>query len=433
MVHLIISTFIVLFQKKQLFRVLLMFISTVSSFAFTGQPQQNNNVTGNTTLKVYLDCSDCDFAYFRKNLSYIDFVRDPKISDVHILVTEQGTASGGRSYGLNFIGLKAWSDLHFKLNCVIPPQNTKLHTWMCLQKTIEMGLMPYLVNTPVRENISIKFKSGAIGITPEQSGNDSWDHWVFKLKIGSDLEMEKSQEEYAFSGSVDIDRITDHFKLRFDFDYDWDMKKFTGNDQYIKSFREEIYSDIEFIYSLNPRWSAGFFIAAQSTTYKNIDFSGTIGPAIEYNIFPWDESDRRVFTLGYYLKSNYFDYTQTTIYNKTREYRALESLKLALTLRQPWGEVDANLEGSHYFHDFSKNRLTLGSQVSFNVIKGLSLNMQMKATLIHDQLYIPAGDISLEALLLKQQKLQTNFDFSTGFGITYTFGSIYNNIVNTRL
>jgi hypothetical protein len=44
-------------------------------------------------LKMYLDCWDCDSDYFRRNLQFVDFVRDPKLSDVHLLVTEQSTAS----------------------------------------------------------------------------------------------------------------------------------------------------------------------------------------------------------------------------------------------------------------------------------------------------------------------------------------------------
>ena len=76
-----------------------------------------------------MDCHDCDFAYFRRNLPYVDFVRDPKLSDVHLLVTEQRTATNGRYYGFNFLGSGAYSDISYKLDAVSPQSDTDLQTW----------------------------------------------------------------------------------------------------------------------------------------------------------------------------------------------------------------------------------------------------------------------------------------------------------------
>jgi hypothetical protein len=67
------------------------------------------------------------------------------------------------------------------------------------------------------------------------------------------------------------------------------------------------------------------------------------------------------------------------------------------------------------------------------IIKGLSLTFNYNFELIQDQRSLPAGDISFEELLLAQKQIATNFRFSTGTSLRYTFGSIYNNIVNTRL
>jgi len=35
-------------------------------------------------------------------------------------------------------------------------------------------------------------------------------------------------------------------------------------------------------------------------------------------------------------------------------------------------------------------------------------------------------------VLLRLRELETQFEYFTSFGLTYTFGSIYNNVVNPR-
>jgi hypothetical protein len=161
--------------------------------------------------------------------------------------------------------------------------------------------------------------------------------------------------------------------------------------------------------------------------------AASMGPAIEYNIFPWDKSDRKVFTIGYHLRANYFTYNELTIYDKLDEWRASQALELSFMLRQPWGEIENSLEASHYFHDYSKNRFSLETDISVNILKGLSLFMELETELIHDQLYLPAGETTREEILLKQRKLATNFEISAELGVRFTFGSVYNNIVNQRL
>ena len=56
-------------------------------------------------LRVFLDCDDCDGDYVRREIEFIDYVRDRKEADLHILVTTQDTASGGEEWVFKFIGL----------------------------------------------------------------------------------------------------------------------------------------------------------------------------------------------------------------------------------------------------------------------------------------------------------------------------------------
>ena len=64
--------------------------------------------------------------------------------------------------------------------------------------------------------------------------------------------------------------------------------------------------------------------------------------------------------------------------------------------------------------------------------KGLSLNVGGGASWIRDQIYLPKGEASRDDVLVRQRQLATSYDYYLYFGVSYTFGSIYNNIVNPR-
>jgi len=51
---------------------------------------------------------------------------------------------------------------------------------------------------------------------------------------------------------------------------------------------------------------------------------------------------------------------------------------------------------------------------------------------IHNQIELAKGDMSDEDIYLELRELQTNYRYGGGVGLVYTFGSIYNNVVNPR-
>ena len=66
-------------------------------------------------LRVFLDCDDCDGDYVRREIEFIDYVRDRKEADLHILVTTQDTASGGEEWVFKFIGLGRFNGVNDEL------------------------------------------------------------------------------------------------------------------------------------------------------------------------------------------------------------------------------------------------------------------------------------------------------------------------------
>jgi hypothetical protein len=169
-----------------------------------------------------------------------------------------------------------------------------------------------------------------------------------------------------------------------------------------------------------------------SSTFLNQDLTVALAPAIEYNLFPYSESTRRQLTLQYAAGVTRFDYKEETIFDEATETLPNHSLITSLSVKQPWGTVSGSISGAQYLHDLERYRLTLFNRLDVRLFKGFSLDVFGNIALIRDQIYLPAGGATEEEILLRQRQLATDFDYFASVGISYRFGSIFNNVVNPR-
>ncbi|MGK7370516.1 MAG: hypothetical protein ACNS64_09890, partial [Candidatus Halalkalibacterium sp. M3_1C_030] len=132
------------------------------------------------------------------------------------------------------------------------------------------------------------------------------------------------------------------------------------------------------------------------------------------------------------VSSSYFDYDEITIFNKQSEFLIKPQIRSSMDFTQPWGEIEGRLNVSAFMHDLNKNRVDLRLEFDFRVFRGLELSIDGRYSLINDQLSIPKGDISDAEQLLNLRQQLTSYSFGGSIGIEYSFGSIYNNVVNPR-
>jgi len=90
------------------------------------------------------------------------------------------------------------------------------------------------------------------------------------------------------------------------------------------------------------------------------------------------------------------------------------------------------LSGGSYLDDWSQNRVTLFGSLNIRVVKGLQANFFGSYGRLRDQLYLPKEGATDEEVLLRLKQLQTSYRYFASVGLSYTFGSIFNNIVNPR-
>lgn len=378
--------------------------------------------------KVYIDCGICDIDYIRTEITFVNYVRDRREAQVHILITTLRTGSGGREYTISYIGQHEFEGINDTQKYFTQQTDTKDEIREGLVKALKIGLMSYVAKTPIASRIRISYTEK----TKQTAEKDKWNFWVFRVSGSARFSGEKYYKYRSLSSSFSANRVTPDIKIRMSISaYQW-KDDFTYEDETIESTSESLYFSGLFVKSLNDHWSVGAFLGASSSTYENIKFALSPAPAIEYNLFPYSQSTRRQLRFLYRIGFNTVRYREETIYDKTSENLWNESLSVTLDLREKWGSISTTLKGSHYFHDFSKNRLTLYSIINLRLFKGLNFFAYGGGSAIHDQLSLVKGEASLEEVLLQRKQLETHYNYFFSIGLSFTFGSIYANVVNPR-
>lgn len=411
----------------------LIFSIIISSFHLKLSGQNPTDTLRKDAVKIFIDCESCDMNYTRLQIPYVNYVRDVKEAHVYILVTEQDAGSGGNQYTFTFQGLGRFNGMNDTLTYTSNPDETNTIIREKRTNMMKMGLMRYVARTPVFKEIEIKHNADL----EVESVVDKWNNWVFEIGTEPQFRSEETNKVLDLRNSLNISKITENIKLQIEIDQFYNREKFIEN---FNTDSSEISSYVTsnknlntlFVKSLGSHWSGGVYLSLGSSTRENYNFRSETLAGIEYDIYPYSEATHRQLRILYAAGLQYNDYKETSILNKTKETLYKEMLGIAFNIRKKWGSVNLNLEGSNFFHDFSRNRIELNTEIKVRIFKGLSLQIDGGIAHINDQINLRKGDISEAERLLKLTELATKYRVEGGIEITYTFGSIYNNVVNPR-
>ncbi len=378
--------------------------------------------------KVYLDCRMCDRDYFRDSITYVNFVRDRKGADIHVLVTFQSTGSGGLEYTFTFIGLEKFEGTEHSLVHSSNPTDTRDDTRRAQVQVMQRGIFPFIIGSPICDLITLDFQQKLEPMAVE----DPWNAWVFSVNLDGRTNGQSTKSSSSFDTNLSANKVTPDIKIRLGLSADFDRRRYEYEEETIISNSDKKNFSAMVVKSIGDHWSVGGWAEVESSTYSNLDAMYSFAPALEFSFFTYEQSTRKQVRLLYRIGLNHANYTEATIFDKMKETLFKETLMFIMDFRQPWGNISGSLTGSHYFHDFSKNRFVINGSVSVRLIKGLSLTLRGSYEQIHDQLNLPLGDYTIDEVLLTRKELQTEYKYSMSVGIRFTFGSVYSNVVNPR-
>jgi hypothetical protein len=411
----------------------ILFFFTLAFLCLSSYSQEKiaaNDTIRKNALNVFMSAG----SFIKKEITYINYVRDIKEADLYIISTYQSTGSGGEAYTYYLVGQNKYAGMADTIVVNTLPDDTEDLIRTKQVKALKMGLMRYIMKTPLSQFFDIRFTQPL----KETISTDKWKSWVYSVSLMAYSTGQKHYNTSYLDGSVSANRITEKSKFQSNIGVDLESEKsryinptYNIDTTYLKTTRDE-YGYVSYVKSINNHWSAGGSVTFQTSIYNNYAHTIRITPGIEYDIFPYSESTRRKLTFLYYIGVDVNKYNEITTRLKTKEVPGLHSLATSFSVVQKWGSINSTLTWSNYFFDWSYNKLRLYTSASFRIIKGLSFNIYGSFSLIHDQIYLPLGSASLEDVLLNRKALETNYSYSTQVGFTYTFGSIYNNVVNPR-
>ncbi len=407
-----------------------------------GQDEAKDN--GNW-ISVFLDCAsrNCNQNYFRTELPWVNWVRLPDDSDVHMIMTSQATGAGGREYRLDFIGSGDF-EYERQLSYLAPPTNTDRETLDEVARTIGVGLLHFATvngffdDIAAFQEVSTVLLNGG-GPDPEErvvaqeEVEDPWDFWVFRLGGRTELQGEQTRRTQRIDGNFSASRVTPTWKMNFRGNVNYNQREIDLADEstFTDSRTDWGFSHL-IAYSLAEHWSVGVQGEMRRIVRFNQAFRAEMTPALEYSFFPYEEATRRALTVFYQIGPAYRRYIEETQFLQTAETRWEQSLEFELSQRQQWGDASISMTGSHFLHDIGLYNVRLRGEIDFRIARGVSVNAEGNISWVNDQIYLSAeGATDAEALLNLQQRAQ-DFNYSLQLGFSFQFGSIYNNVVNNR-
>lgn len=416
-------------------RRLLLLIAMLPGVAFAQGTPAAMPVPLDRPLRVFIDCRGpgCDQEFFRRELTWVDHVRDQRDADIHLLVTSQGTGGGGTEYLLRFIGHGQWEGQEDTLRRSVEAGDTGDQRRRTLIQIFSLGLARFAAVTPIGAQLTIT-PPAVTAQAQSTVADDPWNFWVFRTNINLNLNGEASSSFSNINANQSANRTTEAWKINVNSGISYNESRYdlAEEDGEFLSTRKGWNINGLVVKSLTDRWSLGGRASASRSTFLNQKLATRVAPGVEFNFFPYAESSERALTIQWTAGFNRFAYDAITIYDKTEDTKWDQALAADLNLRQPYGSVGVSMEFANYLDDASLYRFAVEVDTDIRISRGLSVRLNGNYQLVHDQLYLKRGEATNEEIIARQQQLQTSYRYFVSAGITYRFGSINNNVVNTR-
>jgi hypothetical protein len=401
--------------------------------AHAGETRSPGRGQERARLRVFLDCN-CFQNYLRDEITWVDFVRQPQDADVHLLSSERETGGGGRELVLRFVGQGRFDGTTSELRVITEVAASENERRAQVLRTVSVGLLNYTARDGLPAGLDVTVRPPDGGAPPQTTASDRWNLWVFSIGAGANLDAEETNREAQWNLNLTADRVTDGWKMAVGARFDEERETFDLDEENdpLEVRRTERSAEWFVARSFGPHWSVGLDGEVESSTFDNISFSMNSAPAVEYSVFPYEQYATRQLVLQYQLGVEHSNYSEITLFDRLEETRARHELSANLDQRQPWGSMEAGVEWSQYLHDRSKYRLEIDGELSLRIVRGLSVDVDVRASRIRDQLSLPRRTATAEEVLLRLRELQSGYEVNFSVGVTYSFGSLFNNVVNPR-
>ncbi len=388
-------------------------------------------------LRIFLDCYECDIDYLRRNVRFVDYVRDRSVADLHVLVTTQNTGGGGSAWVVKFIGLGRFQGIDRTSNFTTNQTATSDERRREFARIFRLGLVAYAADTQPAPQLDVTFRrpppTPATPGGPATSTKDPWRKWVFRTSATSSLSGEASSEYKSYRLNGSASRVTQAWKVNFSANKSYSESLYKlGDGQEITSITTSASVNGTVVKSLTGKWSWGTRGSWSNSSFSNTERAIGASSGIEFDFFPYSEANRRSLTLQYMVGATKYNYREVTIFDKLEESVPAHTLYMSLGLRQPWGSMGSSASLNQHLNHTERLRLSIYGNADVRVFKGFSFYAYASYSKIKDQIALRKGSSTPEEILLRLTQQATNYSYNYSLGFSYSFGSIFTSIVNPR-
>ena len=381
----------------------------------------------NNKLKAYLDCR-CDQNYLKQQTSFLDHVRDQNLADIEIFILDVRNPTGTRSFEIKIDGNNEYQEISSSVLVSGYANDTSSTLRDKLLNKLKLALVPFLDKANYNLNVDVDSNFDDLTVN-----DDKWKNWVFELSGSYNDDKEETRKTNRYELEFEVDKLTPDWRIGMEIKRNESKGKYFSNDDVYTSSRKTTSFSGRVVKSVSDHFSAGVFLGAYQNTYENIDLNRYIAPAVEYSFYPYRDVLSKEITLAYRIGVGKRNYIEKTIYGYEKQKLSSQTLSLNIRFRQKWGNISSYLNATQFLNDGTKKRFSLRSDLDLRVFEGLAVRFSGNINLIREQYSLAAVSNSIEELLLQQRQIATDYKTNFSVGLSYTFGSIYNSVINTRL
>ncbi len=396
-----------------------------------GQPVAETEVDP-TIPKVFVICDFCDMDYYKNEIAHLVFVRDQRMADFTVLFRMINTGSGGNEYTLEFNGNNSYEGITVREKFNSTPNMSQNIIREGLLASLNRGSLHYLIHSPLAPNIEYEVKGLNSG-QPADSIRDKWNLWIFNVNTSLFGSGQEYTNNLNLGASFSANRTSEKnlFETGFWYNKNSSVFKIDGQDPIRYNILEYgVYS--QDAVSLGKHWAVGYNSGIYAATVSNLRSNLIIAPTVEYNVFPYSEATKKQFRFNYQLGFRQSSYVEPSYRNHTSDLFLSQFFNVRYRLVKNWGNIGMGVGMLHLYDTEHFYNLNFSPSISWNIFKGLNFNVQGSYSIVRDQYFLKLDDATSTEIITGQTQLKSAYNFYVSMGINYSFGSIYNNVVNVR-
>jgi hypothetical protein len=411
--------------------------------ALTLPPALAGAATDELTPRLFLSCpAECFADYLRQELSYFDFVRDPHLDSVlTLLIVRQPSGNGGERFSVSLH--RAGTDRAAPVAAGTSARLARLRSFVGAPGATQHALRQELLQLVLRTLQSelegtaheARFELSLPPRAPQslEAVTDPWDFWVFAPELRASTEAQSGHYYAELISSLNLWRITEARKLRVSASQVSSVTGFRLEDgSRVKGQNSEWRGRVLYALSLGRHWAVGAVATANNSDYENLDLHLHYAPLVEFNLFPYAESASEQLRVAYQVGPWVNWYQEANQAGLLRELRPYHALSLIADVHQAWGSLQWIGQLNSFLDEPQLSRLSTGATLALRLAEGLAVTLQGQAAFVQDLISIRGRPVTDTELLLDVAQLPTSYTAELELGITYTFGSVHNTIVNPR-